>query len=150
MATFKFGVTVPTPYGAVESAALGVNAAGKFTDKDLNKAVKLAANNNYVLAATGNDLEAVVVAVDAATVNDGFGFGSVQKKFNHLEVINGDAVPIAVGATIVAGVQAVVGTEQEYPVVIAGAGVLFRWRIKSLLDGTGAVGEVMLAEPIGR
>lgn len=151
MANFKFTVTVPLLPGAVESACLG-SAAGApnlFADADVNKAVKLAGSNNYVLAADGNDLEAVCVAVAPHTANNGFSFGSVQRRFTELEAVVAGAA-LAVGATVVCAAQNALGTAQTAPIVKAGAGALFKWRVKGLLNGTGQIGETILIEPITR
>lgn len=146
---FMFDVTVPQLPAGVDQAALGVDANGKFAQADLNKLVKLAANNNYVLIADGNDIEGVVIAVEGHTVNNGFSFGSVAVRFKHLKVtVSGGA--LAVGATVVGAAQAALGTSQAYPVVKAGAGSVFKWRVKSLLTGTGQVGEQVLIEPLTR
>ena len=149
MAKFRFGVTVPSLPAGHETAALGVNPAGKFGPNDINKAVKLAANNNYVLAADGDDLEGQVVSIEPATVNDGYSHGTVQVRFQALEALVSGAA-LAVGATVVCAAQNALGTIQAAPKVKAGAGVLFKWRVKSLLAGTGQVGEVVLLEPITR
>ena len=150
MATFTFDETVPLSTYAVDSAALGVNAAGKFTQADVNKPVKLAANNNYVLVSDGDDLEAVVQAIAPHTINNGFSFGSVQKRFNHLRVVNKGAGALTVGATVVCAAQAALGTAQAAPYVKAGAGSVFKFRVKSLLAGAGAVDTEVLVEPITR
>lgn len=147
--TFHFTETVPLLPGAVDSAALGVNSSSKFGPKDVNKFVKLAANDNYVLVTDGDDIEAVCVAVDGTTVNDGFSFGSVQCRFKHLEVTVSGAT-LSVGGTVVAGPQASLGSAQDYPVVKTGSGTVFKWRVKSLLGGTGAAGTNVLIEPLTR
>ncbi len=149
MALFRFGVTVPSLPAGHETAALGVNAAGKFGPNDINKAVKLAANNNYVLAADGEDLEAVCVSVEPATVNDGFSHGTVHVRHQALEVLVSGAA-LAVRDFVVCAAQNALGTIQAAPKVKAGAGTTFKWRVKSLLAGTGQVGEVVLIEPITR
>jgi hypothetical protein len=151
MARFRFGVTVPSLPGAYDTAALGVDGllASRFGPNDINKAVKLAANNNYVLAADGNDLEGVCFSVEPATVNDGFSHGTVQKRFTELEVLVSGAA-LAVGAAVVCAAQNALGTIQAAPAVKAGAGALFKWRVKSLLAGTGQIGELVLIEPITR
>lgn len=150
MANYRFGVRVPSLPGAYEPAALGVDANNKLTSKDLYKACKLAANNNYVLAANGDDLEAVVATVEAHTVNNGFSFGSVQVRFTELEVINKDAGVLVVGDAVICAAQAAIGTAQNSPHVKKGAGTLFKWRVKSLLTGAGAVDSTVLIEPITR
>lgn len=158
MATFKFGVRVPTPALAVEPAALGVDASNKLNKNDIGKAVKLAANNNYVLVSNGDGLEAVVLTIEANTVNNGFSFGSVQKRFDHLEAeVVGTTV--AVGDRIVCAAQAALGTAHSTGcprVRVAAspaddtASANFPWRVKSLLSGNGSAGTIVLIEPLGR
>ncbi len=151
MAAFSFSETVPDLPGGIESAALGVSNAAPLTSSDVNKFVALAASDNYIVASEGGDIEGELVAVSPATVNDGFGFGSVQRRFLHRVCMHQAAEgAIAVGAAVVAGAQAAVGTEQSYPVVKAGAGVVFKWRVKSLLGNAGAAGQLLLIEPITR
>lgn len=148
----EFGVTVPSEPGAFEAAALGVNAAGKFVAADIGKPVKLAALNNYVLAADGDDLEAVVVALEPNTVNSGFSFGTVQRRFLGLEATVSAAGALTVGAAVICGPQIALGTANTLgcPIIKAGAGALFKWRVKSLLNGAGAAGTKVLIEPISR
>ena len=149
MATYIFEETVPLLPAAVDSAALGT-AADKFTDKDIGKLVKLGAENNYVLAEDGDDIEGMVGAIAPHTVNNGAAFGSVQVRFKHLKVRNKNGGALAVGATVVAAAQEALGTEQDYPTVKAGAGNLFKWRVKSLLTGNGADDTLILIEPLTR
>lgn len=146
MAAHKFGVTVPMLPGAVDSAALGVSANAKMTDKDVNKFVKLGPLNNYVPVSSGDDIEGVLEAVAAHTVNDGFAFGSVKRRFIALEAEVTGGV-LAVGAQVEAALQNALGTPQEYPKIVAGTGTNFKWRVKSHLKGTGQIGEIVLIEP---
>lgn len=146
---YYFDETVPLLPGSVETAALGASSSAKFTSKDVNKAVKLAANDNYVLVSDGDDFEALCVGVEPTTINNGFSQGSVQIRFkNQRAVVSGST--LAVGATVVCGPQAALGTAQEYPVVKAGAGSVFKWRVKSLRGGTGAAGSLVVIEPLTR
>lgn len=150
MTTFVFDETVPLLPGSVDSAALGT-ASPKYGQTEVNKPVKLAAGDSYVLVADGNDLEGVIGAVAPHTVNNGVAFGSVQTRFTSLRVINKNAAdPLAVGDPVVCAAQEALGTVQAAPYVKDGAGVLFKWRVKSLLGGTGAVGTTVLIEPITR
>lgn len=154
MAKFQFGVTVPLPPGSVESAALGATGLLPFTGKDVNKVVKLAAgstDNNYVLAVDADDIEGVVVAMEPATVNNGFGLGSVQKWGLFDALVMAASTTLVVGDRVCAGTQVALGTVQSYPIVrkVAGAeGALFKYRVKSLLAGNGAAGTVVLIERI--
>ena len=150
MTTFVFDETVPLLPGSVDSAALGT-ASPKYGQAELNKPVKLAAGDSYVLVSDGNDLEAVIGAIAPHTVNSGKAFGSVQVRFKHLRVINKNAsAALAVGDAVVCAAQEAVGTAQEAPYVKAGAGAVFKWRVKSLLGGTGAVNTAVLVEPLTR
>lgn len=150
MTTFVFDETVPLLPGSVDSAALGTTSP-KYGQTEVNKAVKLAANDNYVLVSDGDDLEGVIGAIAPHTVNNGVAFGSVQTRFKSLRVINKNATdPLVVGDEVICAAQEVVGTAQEAPYVKEGAGTLFKWRVKSLLGGTGAVDTAVLIEPITR
>lgn len=149
MTTFVFDETVPLLPGSVDSAALGT-ASPKYGQEEVNKPVKLAAGDSYVLVADGDDLEAMIGAIAPHTVNSGKAFGSVQVRFKHLRVINKGAAPLAVGATVVCAAQEALGTAQEAPYVKAGAGAVFQWRVKSLLGGAGAVDTAVLVEPLTR
>lgn len=156
MASFNFTENVPYLPGAIDSAALGVDANNKLSSLDVNKFVKLAANDNYVVAADGDDIEGLLVGVEPGTVNDGFSFGSVQVRFKHLTCMHlAGEDPIAVGTEVCVGTQAAIGTAQTYPVVRAAValdneGEVFRWRVKSLLGNAGAAGAILLIEPLTR
>lgn len=150
MTTYVFDETVPLLPGSVDSAALGTSNP-KYGQAEVNKAVKLAAGDSYVLVSDGDDLEGMIGAIAPHTVNSGAAFGSVQTRFKSLRVINKNATdPLAVGDAVVCAAQEAVGTVQEAPYVKAGAGTLFKWRVKSLLGGTGVVGTAVLIEPITR
>ena len=155
---FSFGIPVNMADDSVTSAALGVNAAGALTDKDIGKAVKLIGDSRYGVCADGDDIEGVLAAVAPHTVNSGYGFGSVQTK-ERIIAVNSGAGAIAVGAFVVAAAQPAVGTEialvttgaqtgtRPMPVK-AGAGVSFKWRVVALLGGAGAVGAPLLIERV--
>lgn len=147
---FFFDAVVPFGEHSVDSAALGPNPSTKYGQAEVNKIVKLAANDNYVLVSDGDDIEGVIRAIDASTVNNGYSFGSVQRKFDGglRAVVSGST--LTVGATVVAGPQAAIGTAQKLPVVKAGAGSVFKFRVKSLQGGSGAAGTQVLIEPLTR
>lgn len=155
MAGFKFGVRVPALPLAYESAALGASAGAKLADADVGKLVKLAASNNYILAVATDNIEGIVTAIDPATVNNGFSFGTVYRRPIEFEAVNAGGAGIAVGALVVAAAQAALGTANgtlgqasyQLPRVQAGTPTNgFIYRVKSLLSGTGAVGDVILVE----
>lgn len=147
MAGHSFMFTETVPEHSTRSAALGSSSSAPFTSKDVNKLVKLGAVDNYVLISDGDDIEAVCRSVEPHTVNNGFSFGSVQRRFDTLKVTVSGAT-LSVGAQVVGGPQAALGTAQNHPVVKSGTGTLFQWRVCSLLGGTGAAGTPVLIEPV--
>ncbi len=155
---FVAGIHVNLSDDALQSAALGVNPAGKLTDLDIGKAVKLIADSTYGLCADGNDIEGILFAVAPHTVNSGYGFGTVQTKERIIGINKGVGV-IAVGAFAVAAAQPAVGTtiteitsgtqSGVRPTHIKeGAGTLYKWRVISHLGGAGAVDSTVLLERV--
>ena len=148
---YAFGVRVPSLPGAYLPAALGADATlpNRFTKTEVGKAVKVAAGEKYILAADGDDLEGVVDSLMDHTVRDGFSFGSVKRYFTECEaeVIG---TTLAVGAQVICGAQAAIGTAHATgnPRVKAGTGALFKWRVVSLMGGNGSAGTAVLIEPI--
>ena len=161
MTSFVFTETVPTK---LESAALGPNSSTKFSDKDLNKAVKLGTANNFVLATEGDDIDGFVKAIEPFTVNDGFSFGSVVRAGRVLAMVGTNQVStMAVGDYVVADTQVALGTAGMAKVK---TGVAFSqlgsgtyavtrqtplhsmWRCIRIVSGTGAAGDQVLLERI--
>lgn len=146
MTTFAFTELVPNK---LESAALGVNAAGKLTDADLNKAVKFGTANNYVLCANGDQIDGFIKAIEPFTVNDGFGFGGVQRQGRVTAEVgtNQGATPMAVGDLVAADAQVAAGTAGAAKVrTVAGVAGRVAWRCIRIISGTGAAGSVVLLE----
>lgn len=146
MATFKFAplVTESVPI----STALGVDANNKLDSNDIGKAVKLAAADNYVACATGNDIEGVLLGVEAHTVNDGFAFGTVKIDGTvEAEVAAAEAGAIAIGTFVVAGIPVANNTAGNM-MIITGAGVAFKWRIIRHITGTGVSGDIVLIQRV--
>lgn len=149
MTTFAFTELVNGQPADVVSAALGVNAAGKFVAADIGKPVKLGTVQNYVLAAAGDDIEGFVKALDAYTVNDGFSFGAVLRNTCVVATVDAAQVGnIAVGALVVAGASAALGTADAYPKVKSGAPVTYKWRVLRIITGAGAAGSTILIEKV--
>lgn len=159
MTTYYRNATVPIPQHYLIGAALGTSAGAKLTSLDEGKLVKLSTtlSSTYVLCASGNDIEGQLVAVEPHTVNDGYGFGTVQQRGNIVVTIG--AGTLAQGDYVVCGAISAVGTaipaittgaqtNAKAPNVIAGAGVVFKWRICSLLGGAGTVGTNVLIERV--
>lgn len=163
MPNFTFGPKAALPDDATFSAALGVNPAGRLTDFDLYKAVKLIGDSRYGLCEAGDDIEGVLISVEVNTVNAGYGFGTILCK-DAVVASNAGAGAIAVGAYVVAAAQPAVGTaltrvtsgpltgNLPTPVRVATALELeasnFKWRVTSLLGGNGGVGTPILIQRI--
>ncbi len=151
MTQFNFEVLTNAPLARIETAALGVDGlvASRFTsDYDLGKAVKLSTSQNYILAAQDDDIEGVVVAVNPATVNDGFSLGSVQRDRRIYAVVGANqAGALAVGAMVVADAQIALGTAGICQVK-AGAGSIYLWRVVRHVTGTGVTGDKVIIERV--
>ena len=158
MTTFYRAPLVPVPDHYNIPAALGVDASTKLTSLDLCKLVKLSTTTGaFVLAASGNDIEGQLTAVEPFTVNEGFGFGTVQQRGTFVVTVEGGT--LAYGAYVVCGTSVAVGTaitavasgahtNVQAPKVIAGAGAIYKWKICSLLGGAGTVGTNVLIERV--
>lgn len=143
---------VPASFGSAANQGWGV--------ADVGKAVKLHSSGNYVLAAkndpagdpvvASDDIEAVIVSVEAFTVNGGYGFGSIKRN-NRVEarVATGSA-QFTIGAYAVADDQAAIGTANtgNRPLVRSATGVNYKWRCIAILSGTGVAGDVVLLERV--
>lgn len=169
--TFQFQPTVPS--GRVASAALGADANSKLNDKDVGKPVKIGSSDTYVLCADGDELEGFLYGVEPNTVNNGFSFGSVLtcNLGDRVVAINKGGSSIAVGAYVLAAAQAARNTAntagatsasglEPCPYIKAGVANnttgpvfqspgTFRWRVVSLLGGSGAVDSEVLIERVG-
>jgi hypothetical protein len=150
MSNFAFNVKVNDPFADITEAALGASTGEGWGDEEVGKAVKLGPANNYVLASDGDDIEGVLVSVEPNTVNQGFSFGSVQRNCRREAVLDTLETGVAVGATVVAGAQEAVGTQTNgnKTVVATGAGVVYKWRVIRLIDGTGEAGDTVLIEKV--
>jgi len=152
MTEFVFTPLVNDPHADVITAALGVDANNKLNDNDVGKPVILAASNNFVLCADGDDIDGFLVSTEANTVNDGFALGSVQRNKRFVvQVEAGEAGTLAVGTFAVAGIPAVaINVKQTYPQVIlkaAAAGAAL-WRVIRVISGTGVAGDLILIERV--
>jgi hypothetical protein len=151
--TLRFDETVPLPPGAIITTALGVNPAGAFSDKEIGKAVKMAANENYVLCANNDAVEGVVTSIEPGTVNNGYTHGGVQRWLPgmRLTVINNAATALVVGDFVKATAQAAVGTANasNLPLVQKGDGTeKFAWRVVSLKGDNGAQNKQVVIEAV--
>ena len=149
MTSFVFTELVPN---GLESAALGTGINGKFTDADLNKAVKLGGANNYVLAENGDEIHGFVKAIEPFTVNDGYSFGGVQRegRVTAQVGVNQGATAMKPGDIIVADNQVALGTigAAQVRTEIAPAPGVEYWRCLRIISGTGVVGDMVLLEEV--
>lgn len=149
MSSFVLTTLTNSPDSAqYESACLGVAAVTKLTDKDVGKAVKIAAANNFVLCVTTNEIEGLLVSTEPTTFNDGFAFGTVQRKGRAEATVGaGEVGVIDVGELVVADAQAAIDTVGGL-VVRSGAPTVHIWRCIRIITGTGATGDTILIERV--
>ena len=147
MSSFAFTTLTNSPDNAqYESACLGVDADNNLTENDIGKAVKLATSNNYVVSTTDDEIEAILVALEPVTYNDGFSFGTIQRRGRAEAVVGtSEAGTVAIGELVLVDDQAAVGTAGGL-VVYPGAPSQFLWRIIRIISGTGAAGDDVLIE----
>ena len=168
MSDFSFNPKVSDPMADITDAALGAAALEPWGTNDLGKVVKLApTGNGYQQASAGDEIEGVVVAVEPFTVNQGFGFGSVQKNKRFVAKVDATQVgTLTIGEKCVAGTQAAVGTANtgNYPVVKQGTPFsqlgsgtyavteetpkFHVWRVIRIISGTGIAGDLVLIERV--
>ena len=148
MIIFNFTELVNDPMRDLKTAKLGVDADNGYAEADVGKIVKLGPAQNYVPAATGDDIEGFVDSLMPDTISDGFSWGTVQRDGRRtVEVAAAEAGTIAVGAYVVAGIQIALGTAGN-PMVIAGAGSIYLWRVLRHVTGTGVSGDLLLIERV--
>lgn len=146
MATFNFAPLVAE--NDQISACLGATAATKLTTGDQGKAVKLGTKQNYVLCATGEDIEGVLVGLEPITRNSGFAFGTVSESGTaQAEIAAAESNTLAVGAYVVSGIPVARNTAGAL-MVIGGAGVAYKWRIIRMISGVGASGSKVLIKRV--
>lgn len=149
MTTFAFTELVNSPMADVVSACLGASAGAKLNDNDVGKPVKLGSAQNYVVCAAGDEIEGFVVAVEPATANDGFSFGSViRNKRITAQVDAAQVGTLAIGEYVIAGASSALGTKDTYPKVKEGTPSTFKWRVISIKSGTGVAGDLVLLERV--
>lgn len=159
MTTFTYGENVTDAIKDTVSAALGAAASSGIGNNDIGKAYKMGALQNFQPCADGDPIEGFLAAVEPFTVNDGFVFGSVQRRGRKV-VQNGAAqAQLAVGDYVVAFTQTAIGTAGLAQVKKATATAaaddgtltqagLFAWRVIRIVTGTGLAGEQVLVERV--
>lgn len=143
--------TVPEAPAMAVRLGAGSGTSNQVDTKEQGKIVKLAGESRYDLAVAGDDIEALIYAVELAPQN-GFSIGSVYSEgrarvvFDGLQATPGTGV-VAVGDYVVAGSVTAKGTAlTSYPKVCKATSQGTQkslWRVVSLgAVGTGAVGTV--------
>ena len=142
--------TAPVEDALAVRLGAGSGAANNYTTAEVGKFAKLVGESRFALCAVGNEIEAVIGAVELAPQN-GFTIGAVLEEavlnvtFDGLQATPGTGV-VAIGDYVVTGTPVAKDTAlTAYPRVCkataAATGIIFKWRVVSLgTAGTGAVG----------
>jgi hypothetical protein len=147
----------PESAATVVRLGAGSGTVNQVTVAEVGKIAKLVAESRYNLAAAGDEVEAVITAVELAPQN-GFTIGSVLKDgklavtFDGLQATPGTGV-IAIGDIVVAGTQVAKDTALTVAPRVCKAttpaNVVHKWRVVSLgTVGTGAVSTTGVIERI--
>lgn len=151
--------TAPTEAAVAVRLGAGSGSSNNLTQAEVNKFAKLVGESRYNLAAVGNEIEAVITAVEIAPQN-GFTIGAVQTggmrdvTFDGLQATPGTGT-VAIGDYVVTGTPVAKDTAlTAHPKVCkataAAADILFKWRVVSLgTAGTGAVGTTGVIQFVG-
>jgi hypothetical protein len=151
--------TAPTEDAIAVRLGAGSGSSNNLTTAEVGKFVKLAGESRYNLCAVGNEIEAVIFAVELAPQNQ-FTVGSVVERgilnvvFDGLQATPGTGV-VAIGDYVVTGTPVAKDTAlTTFPRVCkataAATGLVFKWRVVSLgTAGTGAVGTTGVIEFVG-
>jgi hypothetical protein len=156
MAKFQMEPTISNDLSAFtarlgEEVVAGSVQANQFTQKDVGKLVKLVGDSRYDLAAAGDKVEGIVVALGTGTA-DGYVLGSVVST-GRIEVTFGNTC--AIGDYVEVGAVIALGTQLTTNPAVTKAGDQavaengsFAWRVVSLGTGNGAVGTEGLIERV--
>lgn len=153
----KFLMKVLVDNDDIFTTRLGA-AGGYYTDKEVGKFVKLAAESQYSLCAVGDQIEGYITSVETATA-DNFTIGSVMPAHRKFVTCDGlQATPgtgtIAVGDYVVCGTVVAKDTKLTagVPAKVCKAttqtGMYFAWRVVSLNGTAGAVGTFAVIERV--
>jgi hypothetical protein len=143
-------MTVDTKFMGIVTDKLGTTA-GDYTDKELGKGVKMAANA-YVPVVAGDEIEGIVTTVEPGTKNSGYNWGTVQTTGRAEATVGANQVgTVTIGNFLL----------NDTPIAPATAGLIqvydedgdgvaaptkFLWRTIRILTGTGVAGEKVLIE----
>jgi hypothetical protein len=125
-----------------ESFALGASNVLPLTSNDLGKPLKLIASDTFGLCAAGDEIEGTLEAIAAFTVNNGFSFGTVNRRGRRIAV-NGAVTATPFNDLVLAGPNAARNVKNSTGgftdmVVQHGVPTKYLWRVISTLGGAGA------------
>lgn len=166
MAVYKRNLKIGTALNYREAALGGATTKGLFSDKDFGKPLKLSSDSTYDVCADGDEIEEIfeALASQQTTVNGGYQIGTIRDDGTHRAIVGSGTV--VVGTIVVAAAQAAIGVSNSpagkpttfYAKVKApGTGVAdtaaqkavtFKWRVVSILTGSGSVGDEVLIERV--
>lgn len=145
----KFWMTPVVRLEDCETVRLGSAAADVHKDIDVGRFKKLVGESRYDDTAAGNDIEGILISVEAAT-QDGFYMGTLQKAGRLEVILNGlQATPgvgaIAVGDYVLASAITARGVAQTLgaPKVVKATtqatalASAFAWRVVSIDNASG-------------
>ena len=153
MAKFKFTETVGSPLPEITSCCLGTGSGNVYDSLyDLGKPVVMAAADNYVISSAGGNIEGIIDSVEPGTHNSGYSFGGVRKSGRIKCIVgpNQGGTAMAVLDLVVADVNPAAGTllPNGYPIIKTGTPTTMKWRVISIVSGTGTAGSIVLIERI--
>jgi hypothetical protein len=143
-------MTVDTKFMGIVTDKLGTTA-GDYTDKELGKGVKMAANA-YVPVVAGDEIEGIVNTVEPGTKNSGYNWGGVQTTGRAEATVGANQVTtINIGNFVLNDTPIDAGTAGLIQVYDedgdgAAAPTKFLWRVIRILTGTGIAGDKVLIE----
>jgi hypothetical protein len=151
-------ITPQAPEAAYTTVRLGAGsgAGNNVTTAEVGKFAKLVGESRYGAVIVGDDIQAVVTAVELAPQN-GFSIGSICSEGRLAVTFDGNQAAgtgvIAIGDIVNVGTPVAKDTALTVPPTVrlatTAANVVFKWRVVSLgTAGTGAVGTQGVIERI--
>lgn len=160
MAKFQMGIVLNLDENETARVSDGASAvvSTQLTKLDKGKFGKLIGDSQYGLCAFGDQIEALFVTCDDVAPADGFNLGSVQDDGRIKVTLDGlQGTPgtgtVAVGDYLVCGTVVARGTALSGPpkackATAAANTLLFKWRVVSILTGSGGVGSVAVIDSV--
>ena len=144
MAKFQMLPVVSSNANRITARIRDAAAGQDLGDADMFKLVKMVGDSQYGLCADTNQIEGFLVSVSDPVKHDGFVLGTVQTNGRFIAVADG---AVAVLDQVVAGTPVARGTKMTAAgpkVKKVGSGVSSRWRVVSILEGSGNGAKVVV------